>query len=36
MRTIFVLLLSTTANMQILAQDKIVNPDISYAGTPVR
>ncbi len=34
MRTIFVLLLGTTANMQTLAQDKIINPDISYAGTP--
>ncbi len=34
MRPIFVLLLGTTVQLQIQAQDKIINPDISYAGTP--
>ena len=33
-RKIFILLLGVMASMQIQAQDKIVNPDISYAGTP--
>ena len=34
LRKIFILLLGVMASMQIQAQDKIVNPDISYAGTP--
>ena len=33
-RKIFILLLGVMASVQMLAQDKIVNPDISYAGTP--
>ena len=33
LRKIFILLLGVMASMQIQAQDKIVNPDISYAGT---
>ncbi len=34
LRKIFILLFGVMASMQIQAQDKIVNPDISYAGTP--
>ena len=30
-RKIFILLLGVMASVQMLAQDKIVNPDISYA-----
>ena len=33
-KKIFILLFGVMACMQIQAQDKIVNPDISYAGTP--
>ncbi len=33
-RKTFVLLCSMTALMQMQAQDKIIHPDISYAGTP--
>ena len=33
-RKIFILLYSLAIGMQVQAQDKIVNPDISYAGTP--
>ena len=33
-RKIFILLFGAMSCMQIQAQDKIVNPDISYAGTP--
>ena len=32
-KKIFILLFGVMACMQIQAQDKIVNPDISYAGT---
>ena len=33
-RKIFILLYGLAIGMQVQAQDKIVNPDISYAGTP--
>ncbi len=33
-RKIFILLCGLAMGMQVQAQDKIVNPDISYAGTP--
>ena len=33
-RKIFILLCGLAIGMQVQAQDKIVNPDISYAGTP--
>ena len=33
-RKIFILSLSAVACLQAMAQDKIVNPDISYAGNP--
>ena len=33
-RKFFILMLGVTAGMQAQAQDKIINPDISYAGTP--
>ena len=33
-KKIFILLFGVMASMQIQAQDKIVHPDISYAGTP--
>ena len=33
-RKIFILLFGVMASLQLQAQDKIVNPDISYAGNP--
>ena len=34
LRKIFILLFGIMASVQVMAQDKIVHPDISYAGTP--
>ena len=34
LRKIFILLFGIMASAQVMAQDKIVHPDISYAGTP--
>lgn len=33
-RKVFILLFGVMACLQVTAQDKIVNPDISYAGNP--
>ena len=34
LRKIFILLFGIMASVQVMAQDKIVHPDILYAGTP--